>query len=196
MGKATLQTMQSGIGHRWRALLALCCLALAGLAPAANDELWLLVDTEALTVSVMRQEQPVHTFSNIALGSNGTTWNKRLGDEKTPFGDYRISDIRDSRKYHRFLALNYPTMAHVQRARQDGRIDETEYRALAGAIEQGLPPPQDTRLGGFLGIHGVGGGDPEIHALFNWTNGCIALTDEQVDELAELVAVGTRVSVR
>lgn len=186
------------VNRRWWWYL-LTVLWLSGACPSAMsqaDDVWLLIDTEAQTLSVMQDETTVQTFPNIALGSNGTTWNKRLGDEKTPFGDYRINDIRKSSRFHLFLSLNYPTMAHVQRAHQDGRIDEREFQALSGALERGLSPPQNTRLGGFLGIHGLGAGDPEIHESVNWTNGCIALTDAQVDELAKMVIVGTRVNVR
>jgi hypothetical protein len=64
------------------------------------------------------------------------------------------------------------------------------------ALRTNSVPPQNTPLGGFIGIHGIGIGDPKIHALFNWTEGCIALTNEQVDELAQWVHVGTPVTIR
>ena len=49
---------------------------------------------------------------------------------------------------------------------------------------------------GQLGIHGVGMGDMKVHETVNWTEGCIALTNEQVRDLAKWVVVGTRVVVR
>ena len=64
------------------------------------------------------------------------------------------------------------------------------------AIKNGRTPPQNTPLGGHIGIHGVGAGDPRIHTNFNWTNGCVALTNEQVTRLAALIKVGTRVEIR
>jgi L,D-peptidoglycan transpeptidase YkuD (ErfK/YbiS/YcfS/YnhG family) len=57
-------------------------------------------------------------------------------------------------------------------------------------------PPQNTILGGAIGIHGIGNGDPEIHKRFHWTEGCVAVTNEQIERLAELVDIGTRVVIR
>ena len=57
-------------------------------------------------------------------------------------------------------------------------------------------PPQQTALGGHIGIHGIGAGDPRIHEDFNWTSGCIALTNAQIDDLAGWVRLGMRVVVR
>jgi lipoprotein-anchoring transpeptidase ErfK/SrfK len=62
-------------------------------------------------------------------------------------------------------------------------------------LDRGNPPPQETSLGGYLGIHGIGDGDKEIHESVNWTDGCIAINNEQLMELADWVKIGTRVNV-
>lgn len=178
-----------------------CVLIVFGLLATARSlagpqELWLLVDTGELTLSVMRGEAAVKRYDNIAIGSNGSTRNKRVADEKTPLGDFRIIEVKLDSRFHRFLAIDYPTMDHAQRALEDGRLGQSEYDALRRAWSRGGPPPQDTRLGGHIGIHGIGAGDPAIHAAFNWTNGCIAVTNEQIDELLQWVGPGTRVSIR
>jgi len=185
------------------ALLLLCCLLSgAPVAVTASSDVavsprpWLLVDTAALTLSVMRGEQVLFRVDNIAIGSNGATRRKRIHDEKTPLGDFTISAIRDSERFRHFLLFDYPTMDHARLAMEEGRISPQEYRALSRAWRNAEPPPQNTGLGGNLGIHGLGDGDPEIHRLFNWTNGCIAVTNEQIEQLLPLVRVGTRVSVR
>ena len=69
-------------------------------------------------------------------------------------------------------------------------------RRFVGPFMTGDIPPQVTPLGGYLGIHGVGEGDPGIHADFNWTHGCIALTNQQIDDLAGWIRIGMRVVVR
>jgi lipoprotein-anchoring transpeptidase ErfK/SrfK len=51
-------------------------------------------------------------------------------------------------------------------------------------------------LGGHIGIHGVGRGDLRIHQQFDWTQGCIALTNEQIEQLQNLVRVGDRVVIQ
>jgi murein L,D-transpeptidase YafK len=119
-----------------------------------------------------------------------------VSDQTTPLGEFRISGINPRSRYHLFMALDYPTMEHAKSALADGRIDSDEYLAVSNAWLAAEPPPQNTRLGGYLGIHGIGGGSEEIHGRVNWTDGCIAVTNEQIDELAHWVVVGTRVSVR
>lgn len=162
----------------------------------AGDEIWLVVDTGALTLAVMQGEAVLQQYDNIAIGSNGATLAKLKSDEKTPLGEFRISGINTDSRFHLFLAFDYPTMDHALRALQDGRLSPAEYRAVSLAWEHGEPPPQETPVGGYLGIHGTGRGSLDIHNSFNWTDGCIAVTNEQMDELAGWVGVGTRVSVR
>jgi len=165
-------------------------------ADATAGEVWLLVDTENLTISVMRGKALLYKYDNIAIGSNGPSVARRVSDQTTPLGEFRISGINPRSRFHLFMAIDYPTMEHARSALADGRISPDEYIAVSNAWLGGEPPPQDTRLGGYLGIHGVGDGNTEIHGLVNWTDGCIAVTNEQMDELARWVGVGTRVSVR
>lgn len=163
---------------------------------AEADEIWLLVDTTALTLKVMQGESTLQQYENIAIGSNGPTLAKLVRDETTPLGEFRISGFNPLSRFHLFMAFDYPTMEHARRALADGRLTPQEYVAVNNAWLAEEPPPQNTPLGGYLGIHGLGVGDEEIHGRFNWTNGCIAVTNEQIDELAQWVVVGTRVSVR
>lgn len=172
------------------ALMPLC------RAIADSEEVWLLVDTESLTLAVMQGESLLQKYDNIAIGSNGASVARLVKDQTTPLGEFRISGINPLSRYHLFFALDYPTMEHAQRALADGRIGPEEYVAVNNAWLSEEPPPQDTRLGGYLGIHGLGGGSPEIHGRVNWTDGCIAVTNAQIDELSRWVVVGTRVSVR
>ncbi|MDZ7736419.1 MAG: L,D-transpeptidase [Gammaproteobacteria bacterium] len=61
-------------------------------------------------------------------------------------------------------------------------------------------PPQNTALGGYIGIHGIGEVNDEKIMTFtqgqNWTAGCIALTNEQISELRQFVSIGTRIVIR
>ncbi len=184
-------------------VLLLCLLLAGGLPravvaapPAPHAGLWLLVDTQALELSVMRGDQLVKRYENIAIGSGGTSRDKLVGDQSTPLGEYHITEIRPSVHFDLFLAIDYPGPEDALRAVRGGRLGAEDYRRIQLAHARGEPPPQDTRLGGHLGIHGLGAGDPDIQANINWTNGCIALSNEQVEELARLVATGTPVRIR
>lgn len=168
------------------------CLLLCGallLAPgqAAAAENWLLIDTGERVLQVMDGERAVHRFENIAIGRNGAASRRALGDSQTPLGTFRISSIREETRYHRFFGINYPALDDALRAHASGKIDDTELAAIRRAHELGREPPASTPLGGNIGIHGLGTGDPRVHEDFNWTDGCIALTNEQVDELAQWV---------
>jgi murein L,D-transpeptidase YafK len=167
----------------------------AHATPGATD-VWLDIDTDHLSLSVMQGDAPVKVFENIAIGSNGPTLSKRRGDATTPLGEFTITQIRRSERFKLFMAINYPNLDHTERAFAEQRINAKEYKALRYDLDQGRPPSQNTSLGGQLGIHGLGSGDLEIHNAVNWTEGCIALTNEQLLELTPWVAVGTRVVVR
>ncbi len=163
-----------------------------------DDPRWLLVDTQAQTLTVMQGRAELYRINNIAIGSNGTGafGDKRTRDQKTPLGEFTITGIRSSNRFHLFLGIDYPTMDYADAAFADGRISPKEYEQLDRAWRQQQPPPQTTGLGGYFGIHGIGAGNPRVHQLFNWTNGCIALTNEQIEQLAELIGEGTLVSIR
>lgn len=167
--------------------------ATAGTTEAGH---WILVDTETATLSVMLERQPRLVFDDIAIGRFGTSADKRRGDGKTPTGTFRVRAIRHDSGFHRFIALDYPDAPRARRAWEQGVIDRPRLRAIVAAHERGRLPPQDTPLGGHIGIHGLGRADPELHRRLNWTRGCIALTDAQVDRLLPWVRLGMPVVIR
>jgi murein L,D-transpeptidase YafK len=178
----------------WRILTALT-LVLAPAFAQSSDEIWVQVDTEALEVRVMRGLEVLRVYEDIAIGRSGTTEHKRHLDGKTPLGEYRISLIKNNSKFHRFFGFDYPHLKHADYALSRGEIGVEDYLRIRNAVRAGRVAPQNTPLGGHLGIHGIGSGDAEVHTDFNWTNGCIALTNEQVDELTQWLRLGTRVVV-
>ena len=199
--QATVYSQERRPGHARSVCLSLLLLLQSMFIPlcmamADPGEIWVLVDTRELTLAVMEGESVLQKYDNIAIGSNGPTLAKLVSDETTPLGDFRISRINERSRYRLFLGFDYPTMEHARRALEDGRLGPEEYMAVNNAWLAKKPPPQNTRLGGHLGIHGLGGGSEEIHGTVNWTDGCIAVTDEQIEELSQWVGVGTRVSVR
>ena len=186
-----------------RCFAALCALLLlvtlqvpAATALAQGNEIWILVDTTRLTVTVMEGDQVRRSYKNISIGRGGTTPDKRRNDDKTPLGEYHIVRIAPETPFHRFFGFDYPTLDQADRALQAGVIDQGQYAQIRRAIRSKKVPPQATPLGGFIGIHGVGAGDIRVHGDFNWTNGCIALTNEQIDDLAQWIGIGTRVVIK
>lgn len=175
---------------------ALFGLLLFALSPTpAGAEVWLRVVTAELRLDVMDDDRRLHSYAGIAIGRYGTTAAKRAGDGMTPLGEFRIVRIAARTDFHRFYGLDYPNLAHARAGLQAGRITATQFERIRQALRQGSQPPQHTALGGYIGIHGLGDGEPAIHADFNWTEGCIALTNAQVDDLAQWIDKGTRVVI-
>ena len=182
---------------RWWIVGAMCGLALcSGVNASTFPGRWLLVDTQAHELSVMEGEEPIWTFNRIAIGRGGVTPSKLTRDHKTPLGEFHITEIRKSDLFHVFMELNYPNTEHAKAARDADHISEEDYWAIQRAAWKGLMPPQNTRLGGHIGIHGVGRGDLHIHQQFDWTQGCIALTNQQIEQLQALIGTGARVVIR
>ena len=157
---------------------------------------WILVDTRKMVLSVLEGNRVKKTYDRIAIGRAGVTLNKVEGDNRTPLGEFRLVRIASDSPFHRFFGLDYPTVAHARRAYRAGTIDFQDYTAIFNAARKGAIPPQTTTLGGNIGIHGIGPGDPKVHEEFNWTQGCVALTNQQIDDLSRWVYLGMRVVVR
>ena len=172
-------------------LLLCCCLPGTGLAA----ERWLYINASHQNLYVMNGLQVAQRFSDIAVGRLGVKPVHFAGDTSTPAGEYRIDAINPSSHYTLFLRLNYPTPAHAEKARQMGRLSQADYDRILAAASAGRHPPQDTALGGAIGIHGIGRGSLETHRKFNWTEGCVALDNDQIRVLAEQVFVGMRVVI-
>lgn len=157
---------------------------------------WVLVDTRKDTLSIMLENRPMEVFHHIAVGSRGPGTKRMRGDNVTPVGVFRIGWINPNSRFKLFFGLDYPNLEYADKAYREGRIDRDTYDHIRFSVSQGLTPPQDTPLGGSIGIHGVGAGDPWVHANLDWTNGCIALDNRQIERLAQWVGVGTRVEIR
>ncbi len=132
----------------------------------------------------------------VALGRDPDGPKRRAGDLRTPEGRYRITGPARPSRFHRFIPIDYPSRADAETAYSEGRLSETDYLRIARAHLDGLSPPQDTPLGSRLGFHGEGSRWRGESEHLDWTTGCVALRDGDVDFLAERVAPGTPVEIR
>jgi len=113
---------------------------------------------------------------SIALGRNAVGDKEYEGDKRTPEGSYYIQDKNPNSGYHKNLGISYPDKNDLQQARAKG-----------------------VHAGGDVKIHGLKNGRGllgKFHRLRNWTAGCIAVTDEEMDELYDAVAIGTPIIIR
>lgn len=182
--------------QRIRAYLAALLIGVGGHAFAQSDNgPWLMVDTGQQTLTVMKDGQVKQIFQNISHGRNGYDLQRTAGDGRTPLGVFRVAWINPNSRFHLFFGLDYPNHQHAEQAFQQKLIDFDTYYSIRRALYRGDVPPQNTALGGNIGIHGIGNGDRRVHEQANWTEGCIALTNEQVDQLAHWVSLGTKVVI-
>tara|TARA_R110002020_G_scaffold32092_5_gene99106 strand:- start:192 stop:821 length:630 start_codon:yes stop_codon:yes gene_type:complete len=164
--------------------------------PRHSDELWVLVDDKEAALSVFRGNALVERFAPISLGRAGAKTQRVRGDNVTPMGEFRVNRFNYESQWRTFIGIDYPTPAHARMALEKGIYSQTDYDDYFDYYRRYGHPPQNTALGGAIGIHGLGSADPDIHGSYHWTQGCVAVTNEQIDRLAALVGVGTRVVIR
>lgn len=194
----------NGSGAATAALLLLGAVLFAPAATAAPS-LEPASPRYEIEISKSRNELVIREGAEIvrryyaAYGSGGKGAKRRRGDDMTPVGAYRIVDFKADSRFQFFMLLNYPNLVDGWHGYRERTIDAAQFKAIAAAWRNGAMPPQDTALGGYIGIHGIGEVTPkklDIHRSLNWTQGCIALNNEEIDELRQYVTVGTRVFIR
>jgi murein L,D-transpeptidase YafK len=131
----------------------------------------------AHTLTLYAGDRVVKTY-RVAIGSGGAGPKRMEGDKVTPVGTYRVTG-RIKHLFHQFLVLDYPNA--------EDRKRHAELRAR-GEI------PRGRGVGHGIGIHGVAGDAPG-HKDSDWTFGCVALDDAEIDEIARTVRDGTRVVI-
>ena len=130
----------------------------------------------------------VRTY-RVGLGLNPVPPKQRQGDHATPEGDYYVFVRNDKSAFYLSLGISYPNAADAERGLRDGLISRGQRDAILSAIKRKVRPPQNTRLGGDIFIHGYGAGS-------DWTWGCVALENADIKELFDAVPVGSTVTIK
>lgn len=112
---------------------------------------------------------------HVAFGASPKGHKQQEGDEKTPEGTYTLDYKKEDSSFYRAMHINYPNSTDKENAKKLG-----------------------VSAGGFIMVHGQRnwlGGLAPITQQYNWTNGCIALTNSEMDEFMSLVNVGTKIKI-
>src|SRR5437762_8137199 len=125
---------------------------------------------------------------HIGLGLSPVGDKVREGDRRTPEGDFFVFVKNANSAFYLSLGLSYPNAAHAARGLRDGLITRAEHDAIMRQLRLKKGPPQNTKLGGDIYIHGNG-------AQSDWTWGCVALENDDMRELFDAVSVGTSVRI-
>ena len=157
-------------------------LLLAGHAPAGPKP-------HATRVHISKSKHVMELFDgdtllasyNVALGPGGAGNKHREGDKVTPVGRYHVAFRGRSSAFHIFMGIDYPNA--------DDRARFAKMRA-AGEL------PHGATIGGAVGIHG---GNPATwdsnEKIQDWTLGCIAVRDAEIENVAAMVPNGTVVDI-
>jgi murein L,D-transpeptidase YafK len=135
----------------------------------------------------------------VAFGKGGSGSKRQLGDNKTPTGTYKILEFRENSRFHLFMQISYPNTIDAWYGYKNNLIDGKEFKDIVKAATSNVLPPQNTSLGGYLGLHGIGEVNEEklsIHDRHNWTEGCIALKNEEITEIRQYVSIGTTILIK
>lgn len=135
----------------------------------------IVIEKSQRTLELMEGASVVKSYK-VALGSAPKGAKDRRGDHKTPEGLYWVDAKNPKSQFHKALHISYPSPADREQAKKLG-----------------------VSSGGDVEIHGLGakwGWIGAGHRLTDWTDGCIAVTNEEIDEIYPLIKVGTPVEIR
>jgi murein L,D-transpeptidase YafK len=158
-------------------LLAWMSFAVASqlVAQAASQVDRIVIEKHKRTLALMAGAKILKTYK-VALGGQPVGAKDRQGDHKTPEGIYSVDAKNPNSQFYKALHISYPNQAD-----------------RANARKLGVSP------GGDVEIHGLGskwGWLGAKHRLTDWTDGCIALTNEEIEEIYPLIKVGTPIEIR
>ncbi|HNE02778.1 MAG TPA: L,D-transpeptidase family protein [Plasticicumulans sp.] len=165
------------------ALLAALATALVACTPEAplrprppfESADRILIEKAARRLTLYSGERTLRSY-RVSLGFAPVGPKRQEGDGKTPEGHYRIDWRNPDSRFHRSLHVSYPDAGDVARA-----------------AARGVSP------GGLIMIHGLPNGFGALgdwHRTRDWTDGCIAVTNDEMDEIWALVADGTPIEIR
>ncbi len=156
------------------AVLCFMLMAVAGSEPPLLADRVVIVKS-ARTMTLLHSGTVVKSYK-IALGGHPIGPKERQGDERTPEGEYKIDSRNAHSQYHLALHVSYPNATDRARARRLG-VDPG-----GDIMIHGLP-----RDWSWMGA---------AHRKLDWTLGCIAVTNQEIEEIWQLVPVGTPVEIK
>jgi len=158
----------------------------------------LVVDRKTYTLSIYEDEILVKSY-RASFGRMINRPKIKAGDGATPVGEYRICSIDTAVTYYKFFKINYPSLNDAVEALKKGWISQREFNDIKFQYYYENCTQFHRILGGNIGIHGIGRFNyilKNLPFVFNWTDGSIALCDEDIDELYSIIKVGTKVVIK
>ena len=155
-------------------LLVLAPLPVAAKKAAKPRADRILVEKAERRMTLYQDGKILKTYK-ISLGKEPAGAKREQGDHKTPEGQYKVNGRNANSSFHRSLRVSYPSAADIKAAKVRG-----------------------VSAGGDIMIHGLPNGLSDFgptHRVYDWTDGCIAVTDEEIEEIWDLVPNGTSIEI-
>ena len=148
---------------------------------------YIVIRKKTRLLQIYDGENLIKTYK-IALGFAPDKDKEIEGDGKTPEGEFYVFTKNENSKFYLSLGVSYPNIEDAKRGLENGIITQEENDTIVEAINQKQMPPQKTKLGGEIYIHGGGNSS-------DWTNGCVALDDDEMQEVFDVISVGTSIEI-
>lgn len=150
-------------------------------AAKPQSPMYIVIDKRKYELSVYDAQGWYATYP-VVFGNNSLADKKMEGDRNTPEGNFKVNQKNPHAKWDRYMGIDYPnqeSMAKFAARKQRGEI------------------PANAKPGGAIGIHGTWPGEDYVVDRFtNWTNGCISLKRNDVEDLYGYVPMGTPVTIK
>jgi murein L,D-transpeptidase YafK len=151
------------------------------LNPGLNGIPYIIIDKSDYELHIFDDDGWYGTYP-VVFGSKNLGDKMMEGDRKTPEGTYRIVSKRPHEKWSKIMLIDYPNKTD---------IEKFNARKSRGLI------PASAKIGGGIGIHGTWPRDEMVVDYFqNWTNGCVSMKREEMNEVYSMIPVGTKVIIR
>lgn len=184
--------------HVFAAVLGVFSMAAVVVGNAASADVGLpdRLELGEPKVVILKSARKLHLFDgsdlirtyDIALGFNPVGQKMIEGDGRTPLGKFRICTKNPDSAYSRFMGIDYPDPPAAVRALHSGLISPGEHSGILSAHRDQRCPIWTSALGGGIGIHGHG-------SKSDWTAGCVAMDDRDVEELFAVLRLGDPVEI-
>jgi murein L,D-transpeptidase YafK len=146
----------------------------SGKASATLVEADKVVVIKSKRLLILMRDGEILKAYRVSLGKQPNGRKTFAGDKKTPEGSYIVDSRNSESKFHKSLHISYPNKSDILNAQK-----------------LGVPP------GGNIMIHGLPGSNiGKIHRTWDWTDGCIAVTNSEIEEIWQLVPDGTPVEIK
>jgi murein L,D-transpeptidase YafK len=148
----------------------------------------IVVEKKKRNLRLFDGKKLVKTYK-ISLGAVPVGDKEIEGDGKTPEGEFYVFTKNDKSAFFLSLGVSYPNKEDAARGLKANLITQAEHDEIFRAVDAKEMPPQKTKLGGEIYIHGGG-------CNADWTQGCMALENNEMQEIFDIIAVGTTVIIK